>query len=744
MQRTLRTMVTGILPNQQLQAEEASGPTTLGVLVVLAALRWMRERSRREMDRATRVVVRLTRTGTIDTDAKREITASYVAWRVADFAVKATGRSLARPHRRLATRLECAFRTEADVALWLAFAIRDADTLRLPALTDDELKPPAPTPVVRRSGRFAGRTAVRRLGDAYITTRSSTPMAAPEHRTKQPFGKLHDRVMQQLPRVVLATPAGRNMGAALRDALSGGDWATVVGFYKSLPTTTLLTLLAARLLVSRSATSNTTHSVDFVAEKMLSQVVDDLLEERLSAAVSRLGPDEQTRMVRSFAARLSVDIAHATAVGLGIGRHFMWRSAQQPHLQEFAASSLAEGSVRAVLLPGVDLAGIRRERRAAIEAVAARLRECEGDVGTVDVVVAFAEHVERRALLHLLRSALEDVAPLRFNIHQLIVDEPELVLRMMLQRFPERPHVPAVQVAIPVAGWTSPLNHVAPPQLEPLAAVLERRDCADALTPDDSRRQAIVFSVDVEPGRTDLETAARARVEGDGVMAAVWFLGDTRFRTDLAASAILLAGGKIRYQQWTPGAYQFSTRRLDDSDAQQLSAILAAVLPARTDPRLRAVWSRVIRAIGFFKRSKDVGEPHESYLYLWLSAESLLANLDSDIKSQIGTLVAYRIGLLCPPDHHFAGRTYEQYRWAVAAELDALYNIRCRVVHEGAREVPVDDVLLARFSAYCRTAIYAAAHHVLKFGLDRLDDLLAWHEHHHPGNSVIIAQPRTR
>jgi len=636
------------------------------------------------------------------------------------------------------------WRAYAAVSTW---ALRESETVRL-----GDMHTPAPVFSTPQRRTFR-RERPRKDMAAYTALR--TPLTgAPESQGNNPWLVLHRAITSAMPAVKNSTTP-RAFPGSLGKALDAGTWPAKGLWFEKLPMPSRVVLVLGKLISLRPHGGIRRHTLDFQVEPVVRRLVAEATYRAFAARAVDVrglkGP-----IVRNVRAAVAFQAAQSFLSALSIAAGKLARPPDavvqavnsaskraagrlpRKHIDELllttdptARGSAASFLVRRVLdtiarstastlkAHGFESGWPRAQKRA--ELAAGRL---ESLMNLVLTMAAGDVTVDAFAVLAVLES---DVQLVSVYVGELLAAAEDW------------------SVALPVLGLTcEDARLVRPVGLTTIETVQASWKKSITDRPSAYIRGPSVHAFCIErtvKAHSSMDAVAEALGLSDLDLSYFWFIAGA------ADNISLYRGALVRGPRGTTGITTVAEdglrpgRILHGSELRDVVSAAEQLQSMKANAKSSELVERWMSAASFFRASRSSGRADQSYLFLWLSLETLLSNLHHDSNEYesavpIGERVGYRAAVLGGMRGDMAGLSYADARWACALELQTLYKIRCKVVHEGLRTPTANDHVLSRF-----TDLVANVLAVVLDGLDggarSLEELLAFYERVEPGARVV-------
>jgi hypothetical protein len=697
-----------------------------------------------------------------DQEMKRQATSWFVVEQLlAQLAVEATQALPAQAKSLARTRL----RAEDG---WGAFSVLGAWQLRECATTRVSLQdmPLGPTPAARKLSQkrpHVTRKTIQNLVNAYEATRKPPMGAIAEDQKNDPLKKLHDAVCRVIAKHQAA--ASKTFPSLVRTDIERHEWPKHSSFFLKLPFEPRLGLALSMLLRLRTDHTVWTHRLDFTIEPLLRSILREVRWRELARQLNGLPPADLAKLTETVRTTCAYVIIMQVVNGLTVGATSLTlptelradiHAAAEKHVQLTADEVLALAATGDA--EAFDAASKALSDRW-VAAIAGDLRQRTSPPENLEFVEACAKLPPNAAdgdkmLNSLLASLPADLERLIVLAGENIATVGAAITAEVAMHFGAPP---VWTVALPIANW-SVMAQPAPSNTSSLVLMtigeLETtwkpgRELAPASPVSGGFRSELTKSslCLVAEGicAPDAHLAVReARSRLDAILCGIWFLNAPKHRAQLSTVAFVhqARNGQVR-SVGIDTTSLFPQRQVRPEELAPLVEVASALTTRWSEPHQHEMWRRVSEGMGFLRSAFSATLFYERYLFLWMALEALLNNLatDEDEKysraAPIGTRVAYRASLLLMPDSAMAGRTYSEARWATTLELGALYYLRNKAVHEGRRNPPMDEILLERFQGRVVSVFEAIAYNAFRYGMKRVEELLAWSENKFPDTNTI-------
>lgn len=756
-QRFTTHVTTGVGAPSSLETQSHEFIPQLGTALFASAAKATAALAKREMARALRQV----RT-TPDKELKRDVADWFVVEALlSGLAAEAT--QVVPPSLKGLART----RLQADDA-WGALAVLGAWQLRECGTTRVAPQNMPPSPSVRPRQLSRKRSRVTRksiiaLVGAHEAARRPQLGTFAEHQKNDPLAKFRNAVAQRLSTHQGAQPTA--FPALVRTDVEGKVWPSHSSFFLSIPFETRLGLTLSMLLRLRADHTVWTHRIEFVIEPLLRSILREARRHELAHQLQGLSSQDLAAVAATVTSTCAYNTARNLSTALTVGATSF---SLDPALQAVVntATSAHVTLSAAAIISLVGSADARRFDAASkalakewISATVSDLRKQPSPPESLYFAEATAEGeptpVDGDNMMNVLLASLPGaVANAVLGVANTAASIAAAAATEVSSCFGVPP---TWAVALPIEGWTADQlpavaagaglgdlvtiqeveNHWKPPSdLAPPAGA--GRPMA-GLT-----KSSLCLIADGIVAPTDQLAVREAQARLDASLCGLWFLGDRRYEARLSGHALVrrAVDGRIT-QVGIAGTDLFPSRRVRPAEAQGLIDIASTLATRWGDPKQQDLWRRVSEGMGFLRSAFSSTLFYERYLFLWMALEALLNNLATDDEEKyakavpIGTRVAYRAALLLVPDRAMTGRTYGEARWVTALELGALYHLRNKAVHEGRRNPPIDEIILERFQRRVISVFETIAHNAFRYGMRRVEELLAWCEHIHKETDSI-------
>lgn len=651
---------------------------------------------------------------------------------------------------------------------WGAFAVLGAWQLRECVTTRvaPEDMPPSPKVAARKLSRNRSRVtrkSIMTLVSSYEAVRRPPLAAFAEHQRNDPLAKFRNAVA-----LILSTHQGalpRRFPALVRADIQGNAWPSHSPFFLSIPFEARLGLTLSMLLRLRADHTVWTHRLEFVIEPLLRSILREARRHELASQLQGLPSQDLSAVAASVTSACSYDTAMDISTALAVGTtSIVLEPALQSAVTTAANKHVALTGADFVALvgaadgPAFDAASKELTKKWCI-AIVSDLRKRPSPPQSLDFAAGVAElepsPVDGDKMMNVALASLpQTVADAVLGVAENAAAIASAAATEVAKCFDVPP---TWSVALPIENWavhqlpsSTPAGSLGSlTTIDALEASWKSpRALAPAAVPGQPRarltKSSLCLVADEVVAPTDQLAVREAHAHLDANLCGLWFLDDRRYSARLSTNAFVrrVTDGRIT-QIGIAETNLFRCRNARSTEVQALSNIASTLATRWRDPHQRDMWRRVSEGMGFLRSAFSATMFYERYLFLWMALEALLNNLAIDDEEKytravpIGTRVAHRAALLLVPDPVMKGRTYGEARWVTALELGALYHLRNKAVHEGRRNPPIDETLLERFQRRVVMVFETIAHSAFRYGMRRIEELLAWCENKHPESDPI-------